>query len=63
MQPLQDFLRCGESLGQKPSPAFNSLFYAETYPELADIEPSLLAHFATRGQREGKCGSHKPFKS
>src|SRR5205814_1640721 len=50
--PVMHFIRRGAALGRKPHPFFDSLYYANRNPDVADF--NCFYHYIVYGQKEGR---------
>src|SRR6266404_3488686 len=54
LDPALHYVLVGEHRGLKPSPAFDPVYYAERYPEVAAWGGNRLGHYLETGRAEGK---------
>jgi glycosyltransferase involved in cell wall biosynthesis len=54
LDPALHYVLVGEQRGLKPSPAFDPVYYAERYPEVAAWGGNRLGHYLEAGRAEGK---------
>ena len=52
--PLLHYLKRGAAEGLSPSPAFDPVWYRETYPDIAGSGLEPLAHFLRHGRQDGR---------
>ncbi len=51
---IEHYLAIGAGLGLNPHPLFNSIFYLETYPDVASAGINPLVHYILHGAFEGR---------
>lgn len=56
MDASEHYLKYGAAMGRNPSEAFNTRFYLETYPEIAQTDQNPLLHYILHGREEGRYG-------
>jgi glycosyltransferase involved in cell wall biosynthesis len=54
LDPALHYVLVGEGRRLKPSPAFDPIYYAERYPDLAAWGGNLLEHYLKTGRAEGR---------
>lgn len=52
--PLLYHIQTGWKLGHNPSEYFNTNFYLQTYPDIAQAKICPLVHYVSYGKQEGR---------
>lgn len=55
MDTALHYVVVGERVGLRPSPGFDATYYLERYPDLANVQTSMLQHYEAHGQHEKRC--------
>jgi 2-polyprenyl-3-methyl-5-hydroxy-6-metoxy-1,4-benzoquinol methylase/glycosyltransferase involved in cell wall biosynthesis len=54
LDPAIHYVLVGERRGLKPSPAFDPIYYADRYPDIAASNGNRLGHYLLNGRSEGR---------
>lgn len=62
LSPVEHYVKFGEKAGACPNSAFDPVYYASRYPDIAKAGVNLFWHYLSFGRQEGRVGAAREIK-